>query len=854
LDPQVRTPGIESIRRQAELRFFVDATRNLGHQAATVELLERVIDETAFAGRVTVVHAEGDPAIVGSTVAKLALLLPGLDPRRIDDTVLTHGTCRDIRFVPYAARERLGPQIELGLTGGADDMSLNLARELRVRRFLRLQPYRWDDGFERRTDRWYQTSRIELPDGAHIDLAEHCPDLRHMPLRTSHGALTEVPDGVWDWYAGRQDFDPGLAFRTRGVRAILRARQAHPGLALWPVYGLQHFATQAAGMTANVLRCGLEVGAAIHAPIVALVLNAPASVVTLAALTASLPSGRLSVVRGRDDNGTDLDVSDGLRATLARAQPGDLIAVFLGPVPAVVYRHLLATSRLPPVVEGQGSVNLLLGLGRPFIHLRRPQGPDGSNYPALPTAAEVVAQAERAGLALRDAAGPQSALLEDAAAFLAAAYRGNAAVTDYFRAAAEEFARQPRDKFQVAMGLVMDSLAATGTRTRVDLPILDPRFKADPYPLYDEWRRAGHELVPVRLPSGMDAWLAIGYDTSRRLLEDPRLLKGPVRLPHRLFRHLLMLDPPEHTRLRSVLARELNARRVRQLRPRIAAVTDELLEDLVAHDRVDLIAAFARPLPLRVVCDLVGVPVAHQPRIASWARQLEVADLDAPEQVPAIATELHAYLLALAESKRASPDDSLVSAFVAARDRGELSADELVSMIFVLLLAGHETTTHLIANGLVALCTEPGAWQRFVADPERAPAIIEELLRYASPLEVATARIVAGGFSVDDVQLRAGERVFVGLGAANRDPARYPCPHQLDMQGRRATDHLAFGHGIHYCPGAALARLEADVAMRALARRCPAITLAGGGASLEWKPGLIMRGLERLIVHPGGSS
>ncbi len=400
-----------------------------------------------------------------------------------------------------------------------------------------------------------------------------------------------------------------------------------------------------------------------------------------------------------------------------------------------------------------------------------------------------------------------------------------------------------------------DPLASVDPGERIDLPILDRDFKANPYPFYASLRNQGRAIVPIRLPTGVEAWLVTDYDAARRLLNDARLSKDAAQageagvLPHPLFHHLLTLDPPEHTRLRTIVAREFSARRVNQMRPRIRTIANELLEGIAPRGQADLVREFALPLPLRVICELIGIPAADVERVQACSSRLAAADLDAPERVPDIAQEMHDYLLGLAREKRADPDDFLYSVLVVACDRGELSENELAAMAFLLLLAGHETTTGLIGNGVLALLREPSEWSALCADPDLARVAVEELLRFESPLETATARYATAEVRIGNVLIRPGDRVFIGLAAANRDPRQFDDPGRLDIRRTPPADHLAFGHGIHYCLGAGLARAEGEIALAELSRRFPDLTLGAPNDALEWTPGLIMRGLRSLPVR-----
>lgn len=399
----------------------------------------------------------------------------------------------------------------------------------------------------------------------------------------------------------------------------------------------------------------------------------------------------------------------------------------------------------------------------------------------------------------------------------------------------------------------MPTTGRNATTDRIDLPVLDPAFKADPHSRYAEWRAQGRTIVPIRLPTGLEAWLVIGHDAARELLSDPRLSKvapdggGPPA--HPLFRHMLTLDPPEHTRLRSIIAREFTVRRVGLLRPRIREIVVRLIEAASRAETADLVQALALPLPLEVICALIGMPAGDDGRVLRWSQRLAAADLDAPADVPAIADEIHEHLSRLAAGKRRAPDDSLLSGLVAAQDRGELSGTELTAMTFLLLSAGHETTANLIGNGVLALLRSPARWAALCANEDLARATVEEVLRFESPLEVATIRHATDEIPLGDASIRPGDTVFIGLAAANRDPRRFERAGEFDPGRHPAAAHLAFGHGVHYCVGATLARAEGEVAFVELSRRFPRLALDIPFDELEWTPGLIMRGPRRLPIR-----
>ena len=390
----------------------------------------------------------------------------------------------------------------------------------------------------------------------------------------------------------------------------------------------------------------------------------------------------------------------------------------------------------------------------------------------------------------------------------------------------------------------------------IDLPVLDPAYKADPHRLYARLREEGRSVVRIRLPTGVEGWLVTGFDAARAVLCDARMSKRapapPTTPTHSLFSHLLTLDPPEHTRLRSIVAREFSARRIATLRPRIVEFAESLLGQAAACDPVELMQAYALPLPLRIICGLIGVPVDDEARVLEWSWGLAAADLDDVSQVPAITDQLHDYLSGLASAQRDGPDDTVLGALARAERRGELREPEVAALAYLLLMAGHETTAHLIGNGVLALTRDRSQWDRLCRNPGLAPALVEELLRVESPLEVATARYATAEITLEGRCIRPGELVFVSLAAANRDPGRYASAAEIKPGRESVGSHVAFGHGIHFCAGAALARLEGEIALSTLARRFPRLEIAVPIDALEWMPGLILRGLRSLPVHLDG--
>jgi cytochrome P450 len=399
--------------------------------------------------------------------------------------------------------------------------------------------------------------------------------------------------------------------------------------------------------------------------------------------------------------------------------------------------------------------------------------------------------------------------------------------------------------------------------TQVDMAVehLGAEYFADPFSVHARLR-AEHPVARVIMPGGMPARLITGYAQARAALTDPRLVKVPKSWRTdqdsnfaALHMHMLNLDPPDHDRLRRLVSKAFTARRVEALRPRITAITADLLDGMSTQREVDLLAAFAFPLPITVICDLLGVPVADRDYFRAWSTTI-VADNVSPEVFTEAATAMISYFRSLLATRRREPTDDLVSALIAARDEADrLSENELLSMMFLLLVGGHETTVNLITSGTLALLLHPGELTRLRADRALLGGAVEELLRYVNPVNNATFRLARKSLEIDGVRIDAGEVVLVSLSGANWDPSRYAGPDRLDLS-RDNSGHLAFGHGIHYCLGAPLARLEGEIAFRGLLDRFASLTLAVPLDALRWRPSTLMHGLESLPVRlvPASSS
>jgi cytochrome P450 len=392
----------------------------------------------------------------------------------------------------------------------------------------------------------------------------------------------------------------------------------------------------------------------------------------------------------------------------------------------------------------------------------------------------------------------------------------------------------------------------------------------DPFPLFAEVRSAApvHEIT---LADGHPAWLVVGYEEARAALNDPRLSKdmhaalarsgevvaeglpGPA-----LARHMLAVDPPDHTRLRRLAMPAFSRRRVEGLEARVRSIVEHLIAGLVAGggDRsVDLVAGYAFPLPFTVISELLGIPEPDRADLGRWFRTLlaPYTGPQPPAEAVAASDALVAYLVALLDLKRTAPGEDLVTDLVVAADRdGVLTEQEMLSTIFQLVVAGHDTTTSLIGNGTVALLRHPEQRDALVADPDLVAKVVEECLRWDAPVPHSTFRYTTSEVHLGGAVIPPFAQVIISLAAANRDTARYGDAEAFDI---RRTDggHLAFGHGIHHCLGAPLARMEGRIALAALHTRFPAMRLAVDMSALCWGhgDGLVLRGLTELPVLLG---
>lgn len=396
-------------------------------------------------------------------------------------------------------------------------------------------------------------------------------------------------------------------------------------------------------------------------------------------------------------------------------------------------------------------------------------------------------------------------------------------------------------------------------------PVTAP-FSHDPYPQYAAWRAEN----PILFDAGWGGWTVTGYDAVAATLRDPRFgadrteiffghldADGRSRLQYlaRIQRAMMLFaDPPRHTRLRGLVNRAFTPRVVASMRDTIQMLIDDLLDATADRGQMDVIRDLAYPLPTMVIARLLGVPPEDRTRLKAWSDDFAVfigggATLPGvPERADASVRELSAYLREIVAERRRAPGVDLISGLLQAEERGDvLDEDELYATCMLVLIAGHETTTNLIGNGLLALLIHPGERARLQDDPALLPGAIDELLRYDSPVQV-TSRIPRETFSWEGHTFRAGQFVDLWLGAANRDPARFPEPDRLDLS-RVDNRHLAFGYGAHFCIGAPLARLEGERAIGTVLRRFPGLKLDPAALPLLHHDSSVFRALQALPVR-----
>ena len=392
-----------------------------------------------------------------------------------------------------------------------------------------------------------------------------------------------------------------------------------------------------------------------------------------------------------------------------------------------------------------------------------------------------------------------------------------------------------------------------------------PQFNADPYPFYARLR-AEAPVYRTMLPHKQVAWLVTRYEDVLGILKDERFVKDRLsavpseengKMPwvsgvfKPLASNMLDADEPDHTRLRALVRKAFTPRLIEQLRERIQMLCDDLLDAAQHKGGIELISDYALPVPATVIADLLGVPPEDRRKFHRWSSKIvslspgAETSLEGLRAIPSVWAFIR-YLRKQFEQRRFDPKDDLITALVQAEEAGDkLSEDELLAMGFLLLVAGHETTVNLIASGTLTLLEHPEQMKMLMHNPSLIKPAVEELLRYTSPVQIATERFAGEDVTIAEMRIRRGELVLAVIGSANRDERQFENPDALDIT-REPNRHLAFGKGIHHCLGAPLARMEGQIAMDTLLHRFPKLHLAVAPESLRWRRGLFLRGLEKL--------
>ncbi|WP_433558776.1 cytochrome P450 family protein [Pseudonocardia xinjiangensis] len=391
------------------------------------------------------------------------------------------------------------------------------------------------------------------------------------------------------------------------------------------------------------------------------------------------------------------------------------------------------------------------------------------------------------------------------------------------------------------------------------LELFEGAFWRDPYPAYGTLR-TDEPVIRLERPEGA-VWLLSRYADVRAALADPRLVKDwrytlppeeRAAAPVSPMPMMLLMDPPDHTRLRKLVSRSFTLRRMEGLRPRVEQIAGELLDALPPTGRVDIMAEYAFLLPVLVICELLGVPADDRDDFAAWSNTM--VDESTRDESNAASGKLFEYLSRLIAEKRAHPDDALISGLIeVAEDGDRLSEGELIGMATLLLIAGHETTVNLIGNGLLALLTHPEQLALLRERPDLLPSAVEEFLRWDSPVHSTPLRVAAEDVEYSGVTIPARSIVTLSLAAANRDPARFDGAEELRVD-RDPAGHVAFGHGLHHCLGAQLARIEGQEALGLLLARRPELALAVDPQELLYRHSTLVRGLRTLPVELGPSA
>jgi cytochrome P450 PksS len=403
--------------------------------------------------------------------------------------------------------------------------------------------------------------------------------------------------------------------------------------------------------------------------------------------------------------------------------------------------------------------------------------------------------------------------------------------------------------------------------TSIEVNPFDPRVKANPYPAYATLRKDA-PVYRLNNPAGPSMWVVTRYEDVLSVFKDSRFIKDVTKLytPEQLAQrplgrpeyvhleklmtqHMLSMDPPDHTRLRSLVSKAFTPRRVEQLRPRIQEIAYELLDVMEGSSTVDLIDSYAFPLPIQVITEMLGVPSEDRDNFRLWSNTIISGGdhMNTGQDLIEAAQGFYDYLVKLLAERQSNPTGDMLSDLLAVEEQGQhLSQDELISMVWLLILAGHETTVNLIGNGMLALLQNPEQMTKLKQDPSLITQAVEEFLRYEGPVETSTSRFASEDIELGGQLIAKGEMVLLFINSADHDPDQFAEPDKLDIT-RTNSKHVAFGYGIHFCLGAPLARLEGQIAINALLERKPNIHLATDASNLIWRAGIV-RGVQKLPV------
>lgn len=379
-------------------------------------------------------------------------------------------------------------------------------------------------------------------------------------------------------------------------------------------------------------------------------------------------------------------------------------------------------------------------------------------------------------------------------------------------------------------------------------------FTQNPFPTYEQMREK-EPIMRILFPDGHYGWIITRYSDAVEALKDPRFVKDMRNAgieEDMLFinNNMLFSDPPDHKRLRGLVQKAFTPQLISGMRGRIQQIADELLAEVEGQESINLIDEYAFPLPIIVISEMLGVPNSDRDKFRVWSNALiERSGREPDEDVRNLIMEFREYLADWFSKVRQQPGNDLISQLIIAEEQGDrLTEHELFNLVMLLIIAGHETTVNLIGNGILALLQHPEQLRILQSRPELIHTAIEEVLRYNGPVEFSTGRWVKEDLEFKGVSMKRGESVIISLSSANRDPEQFNDPDLFDIS-REKSPHLAFGKGIHLCLGAPLARLEGEIAINTLLKRYPNIRLKVDVSELEWRPGMIVRGVKEMPLY-----